>query len=302
MEQKQLNLIYALAITVVIFFLELIGGFFSNSLALISDSGHVLTDALALVMVLLVTFFALRPADRERTFGSFRLEILSALFNGSILIMVSLFIFYEAFSRFYHPEPVQTGVMMVVALIGLAANFGAAFLLSGGSKENLNLKGAYLHVLSDTGASVGVIVGGGIIAVTHWYVIDPIIGLFIGVLIMKGAIDLVMESVNILLESAPVGVSAEAVAGTIRGVKGVRDLHDLHVWTISSGINSLSAHVKIDPRETERPSEIIAEINRVLKEKYQIIHSTIQTECEDCPEGLYCRMERKEKDHHGHHH
>jgi cobalt-zinc-cadmium efflux system protein len=292
------DLTIALVITFGIFILELVGGLFSNSLALLSDSGHVLTDTLSLTLALLATVFAARPAGGKMTFGSYRFEILSALFNGSLLTLISLFIFYESYQRFFHPAPVQTGLMMGVAIIGLLGNIVSAAVLSSSSKDNLNVKGAYLHVLSDAGASVGVILGGAVMFFTGWTFIDPILGILIALLILKGAFDLVAQSVYILLESAPVAV--EEVAEAIRAVKGVADLHDLHIWTISSGLNSLSAHVKIVDSETDRASEIIREINHGLKDKFQIAHSTIQTECESCPEGLFCRMERKE--HHGHHH
>jgi cobalt-zinc-cadmium efflux system protein len=294
------SLTAALIITTVIFFVELIGGLISNSLALTSDAGHVLTDAMALILALLATIFATRPATKERTFGFYRLEILSSLFNGSFLTIIAIYIFYQAYQRFVNPTEVQSGLMLIIAFIGLLANILAALILSRTSRENLNVRGAFMHVMSDLGASVGVIIGGIIIYFTRLYIVDPILGVLIGVLILKGALDLVYESANILLESAPVGVKVEDVASTIREVKGVKDIHDLHVWAITSGMNSISAHLVINDSETERASEILKEINAGLKTKYKITHSTFQTECASCPEGLICKMEQTEREPHEH--
>ena len=294
------SLIFALIITAVIFFVELFGGLISNSLALTSDAGHVLTDAMALTMALLAAVFAARPSNKERTYGFYRLEILSSLLNGSLLTLISRYIFYQAYQRFINPSEVQSVLMLAIAFIGLLANALAALILSRSSRENLNVRGAFLHVLSDLGASFGVILGGLIIYFTGWYVIDPVLGILIGILILRGAVGLVSESVNILLEAAPAEIKVEDVAATIKEVKGVNSIHDLHIWSITSGLNSISAHIIINDAETERASEIIEEINSKLKAEYKISHSTFQTECESCPEGLICKMEPLEKEEHEH--
>jgi cobalt-zinc-cadmium efflux system protein len=299
---NQRSLTLALLIIILIFVVELAGGFVSNSLALLSDAGHMLTDAMALTLALLATIFAARPATKERTYGFYRLEILSALFNGSVLTLLSLYIFYEAVQRFLQPVPVRSDILLMVATVGLLANLGAAVILVKNSRENLNVHGAFLHVLSDLGSSVAVIIGGLMIRYLNWYYVDPVLGILIGILIMRGAVSLVLDSVNILIEGTPKGVSAEEVAKTIRGTKGVKDLHDLHIWTITSGINAASAHVIIDDKEVERASEILKEINDKLKTKYQITHSTFQTECASCPEGLICKLEPVEREEHGHRH
>jgi len=302
MNDNKKSLIAALLVTGLIFFAELIGGYISNSLALVSDAGHMLTDTMALVLALLAIIFATRPATKERTYGFYRLEILSALFNGSILTLIALYIFYQAFQRFINPSPVWSGLMLTIATIGLLANIGAAVILAGGSRENLNVRGAFLHVLSDLVSSVAVIVGGLIIQFTRWYYIDPILSVLIGILILRGAMMLVFESANILLEAAPKGMVTEEVALTIKAVKGVRDIHDLHVWAITSGINAISAHILIEDSEAERASQILKEINELLKTRYAISHATFQTECVSCPEGLVCHIEPAEEREHEHRH
>jgi cobalt-zinc-cadmium efflux system protein len=301
MMNNQRSLSLALLVILLIFFVELAGGIVSNSLALLSDAGHMLTDTMALALALLATIFAARPATKERTFGFYRLEILSALFNGALLTLVALYIFYEAIVRFLNPVAVKSDILLLIATVGLLANIGAAVILARSSRENLNVRGAFLHVISDLASSVAVIIGGLLIRYLGWAYVDPLLGVVIGIMIMRGALSLVLESVNILLESAPKGISVEAVAAAIREVRGVTDVHDLHVWAITSGLNSIAAHVVIDDRQTGRAPQILREINAKLNSAFQIQHSTFQTECESCPEGLICRAEPTESEH-GHHH
>jgi cobalt-zinc-cadmium efflux system protein len=288
---NQGKLALALLITVIIFFVELAGGFLSNSLALVSDAGHMLTDAGALLIALLATIFALRPATKERTWGFYRLEIISALWNGSVLVVMAAYIFYQAYQRFLNPAPVKTDVMLMIATIGFISNVGAAVILARESRENLNVRGAFLHVISDLVSSIGVIIGGAIILFTRWYYIDSILSVLIGLLILRGAWGLIYDSVNVLLEAVPKGIDLEEVSQTIRKIKGVKDLHDLHAWTIGSGINAVSAHIVIEDAEVERAAGVLQEIKAVLKSRYNMAHSTFQTECGACPEGLVCRIE-----------
>lgn len=287
----------ALLINVVLFFAELTGGFLSNSLALLSDAGHLLTDILALVLALLAEIFAASPATKKKTFGFFRLEILSALFNGVFLTLIALFIFYEAVLRFAHPEPVQSTLMLIIATIGFLGNLGAAVILAGPSRENLNIRGAFVHGLSDTASSIGVIAAGVLIHFFGWAYADPILGILIGLLILRGAFDLIMESVNVLLEATPKGVKTDDVVNAICSVKGVKDIHDLHVWSITTGINTLSAHVLIEAAEIDRTGEILEEIRQALKTKFSITHSTFQTECDSCSDELFCTLEPHKKAH-----
>lgn len=282
----------ALLITVLLFFAELAGGFIANSLALLSDAGHLLTDALSLTLALLASVFAALPATRRRTFGFYRLEILAALLNGSLLLVIAFFIFYEAGLRLFHPVPVQSTIMLVIATIGLLGNIGSAVILAGASRANLNVRGAFVHVVSDALSSVGVIVGGLLVHFLGWYYADPLLGFLIGLLILRGAYHLLSESANVLLEAAPSGLKVYDVAAAICGVKGIKDIHDLHVWSISSGLNALSAHLLIEEAEAKRAGEILREVREMLKKKFEIGHSTFQTECENCPDDLFCHFER----------
>lgn len=294
---NQRSLIAVLLITLIIFFIELFGGFMANSLALLSDAGHMLTDILALVLAILAVTFAALPATSKRTFGFYRLEIISALFNGSFLTLVAFFIFYESIVRLWQPEPIQSTAMLMVATVGFLANIGGAVILAGASRENLNVRGAFLHVISDAISSLGVVIGGILIHFFGWYYADPILGVIIGILILRGAFTLVMESVNVLMEAAPKGISALEVARTIKNVAGVEDIHDLHIWTISSGLNAISAHILINREWTDQAATVLAKIKTVLKEKYQIGHSTFQTECQACPDELVCRLEQADPSH-----
>jgi len=296
------SLILALLIIGSVFLLELVGGIFSKSLALVSDAGHMLTDTMALLLALLATTFATLPATKQRTYGFYRLEILSALFNGSFLTIIAFYIFYQAYFRFLHPVEIQSALMLLIATIGLFANLGAAVILSKSSQQNLNVRGAFLHVLSDLLSSVGVIVGGVLIHFWGWYYADPILGIMIGILILRGAVKLVYESSHILLEAVPLGINLDEVAATIKEVRGVENLHDLHIWTITSGINAISAHLVIKDGEAHRASEILQEINKLLKEKYHITHATFQTECLSCPQGLICQIEPEKGEKHEHFH
>ncbi len=297
MNNNQKGLIAALAVTAVMFLAELIGGYLANSLALQSDAGHMLTDCMALVMALLATTLASRPANKKQTFGFYRLEILSSLFNGSVLTLIAAYIFFQAYLRFQHPAPVWSGLMLTIATIGLLGNIGAAVILVRGSRENLNLRGAFLHVLSDMASSVGVIIGGLVIQFTRWYYIDPILSVLIAILILRGALSLVFESASILIESAPSGIDLDEVTRTICSFDGVEDIHDLHVWSITSGINAISAHIVIEKGAVEQTAEILKKIRDELKQKFNISHATFQTECEACEQDLFCHMERREEAH-----
>jgi cobalt-zinc-cadmium efflux system protein len=294
--KNQRILVSALLITILVFVVELVGGLYSGSLALSADAGHMLTDAMALILALLAAIFAALPANKKNTFGFYRLEILSALFNGALLTLISLFIFYEAYQRFAHPAAIDSNLMLMVATVGFLANIGAAVILAGASRKSMNIRGAFLHVISDAVSSVGVIIGGVLIHYVKWYYADPVISIFIGVLILRGALHLVFDAVNVLLEGVPPGVKLEEVAAAIKSVKGVKDLHDLHVWTITSGLNAVSAHLVIDDNAAQRAAGILKEVNQLLKDKYQLNHCTFQTECDSCPTGLICQVEPGEKE------
>ena len=287
-------LVLALSITALMMAVEFAGGILSGSLALISDAGHMLTDAGALALALFALWFSRKPATAEKTYGFYRAEILSALLNGSVLIVIAGYIFYEAIRRFMNPTEVQGMLMLGVAGIGLAANLAAAFVLSRGSKKNLNVRAALWHVLSDAFSSAGVIIGGLIILFTGVFIVDPIIGFVIGLVILRGAWKVVRESVDILLEATPKDIKHEEVKKTLCEVKGVREVHDLHIWTITSGMRALSAHVLIDDTLVSRCGGVSRDLKKTLRDKFLIDHVTLEFECKACPEGLVCRIEKED--------
>lgn len=279
-----------LGIVLVIMVAEIIGGFLSNSLALLSDAGHMLTDALALGLSLFAISLARRPATSKRTYGYHRAEIMAALINGTILILVSVYIFYEAYGRFSESPEVKSPLMMAVAGVGLIANFIGIFLLRRGSRKSINVRAAFWHIIGDTLSSVGVIIAGVIIFFTGWYIADPILAVIIGIVILWGAVRIVKESVDILLESVPPHIEIEKVTAIVKTVPGVVDLHDVHVWTITSGIYAMSAHLSIADQMVSQSCDILTKVNLVLAEEFNITHTTLQMECHSCPTGLACNL------------
>lgn len=297
-----------LAIVVVVMVAEIIGGLLSNSLALLGDAGHMLVDALALVLSLFALTLARRPATTSRTFGFHRAEIMAALINGVILGFVSFFIFYEAYQRFRQPPEVRSTLMLIIGAIGLVANLAGIWLLRRTHNISLNIRAAFLHILGDTISSVGVVVAGVVIALTGWTYADPIIAVVIGIIILFGAVQLVRESSDILLEAVPKSIQADKVIQVIKNIEGVKDLHDVHIWTITSGIYALSTHLFIQDQMVSRTRDIIDKVNHELAEHFNITHTTLQVECdrcEKCSEGLVCQLSRPEngndnRNEHGH--
>ncbi len=282
----------ALVIVLVVMAFEVIGGIVSNSLALLSDAGHMLVDALALGLSLFAMTVAQRPATPTKTYGYHRVEIMAALANGTILVLISLYIFYQAYQRFLDPPHVQTPLMLLVAIIGLAANLAGMLLLRRSSHRSLNIKAAYWHIIGDTISSVGVIVAGVIILVTGWYVLDPVIAVFIGGIILWGAVRIVRESADILLEAVPSHIQVNKVIETIKNAPGVEDVHDIHIWTITSGMHALSAHLVIEDQIVSRSAEIVEAVNQDLSRYFDIRHTTLQLECGSCPTGFICDISR----------
>jgi cobalt-zinc-cadmium efflux system protein len=279
-----------LVLVLVIMVAEVIGGILSNSLALLSDAGHMLTDALALGLSLFAMNLARRPATPTRTYGYHRAEIMAALVNGTTLVLVSVFIFYQAYHRFSALPAVKSPLMLAVAVIGLAANLISMFLLRRGSRKSINVRAAFWHIIGDTLSSVGVIIAGVFIYFTGWYIADPILAVVIGIVILWGAVRIVWESVDILLESVPAHVEMEKVTAAVKAVPGVEDLHDIHIWTITSGIYALSAHLSIADQKVSQSCDVLTKVNRVLADDFNITHTTLQLECESCPTGLICNL------------
>ncbi len=269
----------ALVTTSVILVAEFVGGWLSNSLALLADAGHMLSDALALLLAYLAVSFASRPATRSKTYGWHRLEILAALVNGVVLVAISGFIGWEAYERLLEPPTVDAPLMMGVAVIGLIANGLGLFFLSGHT-HSLNLRSAYLHVLGDLLSSVAVVVGGVVMLATGAYWIDPALSALISAVIVVGAWRLLRESVDVLLEATPAGIEYSEVEGAISALPGVEGVHDLHIWSLTSGIYALSCHVEVKRERLVECEGILDAVRLVVRERFAIDHTTVQIEPE----------------------
>lgn len=282
-ERRSLTL--TLGITLSIMVVEAVGGWLTGSLALRADAGHMLTDSSSLVLAVLALSFASRPADLKRTYGFYRLEILAALANGVALFLLALWIVWEAIERFSEPKAIDAGLMAGIAGIGLAANVVGLLLLNRGH-GSLNLRGAYLHVLGDAMSSVGVIVAALVILFTGWTPIDPILSIAIALVIVWSGIDLVKEAVDVLLEAVPAHLDLADVLHSMEHAEGVTTVHDLHIWTISSGMHALSAHVVVQSCDMDRNDEILRGLRQMLLEKYHLDHVTLQIETPTHCEGI----------------
>lgn len=305
MAKKTLRLAFFL--TMIILAAEVTGGLVSHSLALLSDAGHVLTDIFALGLAWFATAQTERPANASKTFGYHRVGILAALANAVTLILITVWILWEAVGRILHPEPVQPVVMFLSAGIGIVVNLFIGFGLQK-EGDNLNVRAAALHVFGDVGASVGVIVAGLVILLTHWYPADPILSVGIAALIAWGAWRILRETTDILLEAVPKDINLPELVRDMMRMKGVSDVHDLHVWCIASGMYALSCHASIADLPPSESTPILRTLEATLREKYQIGHTTIQFEShahEDdycCVDGLYCSMDTTRKAHASHDH
>jgi cobalt-zinc-cadmium efflux system protein len=282
----QRNMLVVLSITAGIMIAEIIGGLLANSLALLSDAGHMLTDLLALGLSLVAMRFARKPPTPAKTFGFYRLEILAAFCNGMLLLIISLYIFYEAYHRLIDPREIKGLYMLLVAAIGLLANGAGIAILRKSTLRSLNMRSAFFHLVGDTISSAGVIVGGIVIIYTGWYMVDPIISILIGGLILRGAYSLARESIDILLEATPKDINVEEMASDLVRIEGVKDVHHLHLWTITSGLYAMSAHVVINDLLISKSSQILEEIEKLLQGKYSMEHITIQFESESCGDDL----------------
>lgn len=270
-------LAWALALTFVILLVEAIGGWVSNSLALLADAGHVLTDAGALGLSLFVAWLSRQPSSAEKTYGYLRWEILAALINGATLLGISAWIVIEALQRFRHPEHVAGGVMLAAAALGFVVNAVAAWLLHGAHESSLNVRGAYLHVLGDMLASLGTVAAAVVIRFTGWLTADPIASLLTTLLIVAGAWTLVRESVDVLLEASPPHIDLDTVRARIESIPNVESVHDLHVWTVTSGMVAMSAHAIV--RDSRCHQDVLERAHDALQDM-GIEHVTIQLECE----------------------
>ena len=273
---SQRLLLTILVLTFAYMLAEAIGGYFANSLALLSDAGHMLTDVAAIALSLFAVRFASRPATARKTYGFYRLEILAALANGVTLLLLAFLICYEAWQRLGRPEEIKAIPLILISVGGLAVNIISARMLSHVDPENLNMRSAFLHVISDLLGSIGAIVAGLLVLWKGWLWADPAISIAISILIIYSAWRLVSNSVNVLLEGVPSHINAAAVEEAMRTVDGVRAVHDLHIWTITSDRHALTAHVVI--AELSESYRILRELRNLLAEKFSLTHSTIQLE------------------------
>jgi len=279
-------LLLTLIITITFALVELLGGLLSGSLALISDSGHMFTDILALALSLWAGYMATRMTNERQTFGLLRVEILVALVNGVALVVISLFIIWEGILRIQEPVSIEAPLMLTVASAGLLANIAGVMLLRHGAEENLNVKGAFLHVLGDMLSSVGVIAAAILILLFDLRIADPIISMAIGVIIIYGAWKIIAQSIYILLEFAPGHIDVDELKAEMQKLPGVVEAHDIHVWTLGSGIYALSAHIQVKDQPVSACSCIIKDVEGLLKEKYRITHSTLQIEYAACQDEV----------------
>jgi cobalt-zinc-cadmium efflux system protein len=277
--------ILALALTGLILIAEVAGGLLTNSLALLSDAAHVFLDILALGLSYAALRLAARPADDRHTYGFHRFEVLAALANGALLLLMAFGIFWEAWIRFRDPAPVLAGPMLVVAVIGLVVNLVVALVLRDHDHDDLNVRSAFLHVLGDALSSVGVIVAGVIILLTGWTLADPLASVMIGVIILAGSGRVLRQALHILVEGTPEGLSAGQIARIMREAPGVSEVHDLHIWTVSPGYVALSAHVVLDDLSLSEVQEVQDSLRQILGRRFSIHHTTIQMESANCGQG-----------------
>ncbi len=277
--EKSLKIAFALTLTFLI--VELVGGIVAESLALLSDAAHMFTDTAALAIALLAIRISKRPADRKRTFGYHRFEILAAAFNAMLLLLVAVYILWEAYLRIKAPAQIQSNLMLVIAIVGLVVNLISMRVLRSGQEESLNVKGAYLEVWADMIGSVGVIVGAGLIKLTGWAWVDSAVAILIGVWVVPRTMTLLKSSINILLEGVPENIDMAQVESTLRGMPGVKSFHDLHVWSVTSGKTTLTVHLVLD-ESVDAETQVLPILRSRLAEGFGLHHLTVQCETTPC--------------------
>jgi cobalt-zinc-cadmium efflux system protein len=290
-EERTPSLAWTLALVIAYTAAEVIGGLWSGSLALLADAGHMVSDAAALALTLFAIRFARKSPTSERTFGFHRAEILAALVNGVTLMAIAVFIILEAYERLHDPRPIDGGLMLGVAAGGLAVNLAGLWLLGGSHAHDLNVRGAWLHVFTDALGSAQAIIAGVLILAYGWYWVDAAVSILIALLVVYSAWSLVSQSVHVLMEGSPAHIPVAEVRAALRSIDTVKDVHDLHVWSITSGFVSLSAHVVVDDGADE--ATVLKSSERVLVERFGIHHTTIQIDrCETCDQAHHDVHER----------
>ncbi|MBN2549434.1 MAG: cation transporter [Anaerolineales bacterium] len=284
----------SLGLTLAFLVVEFIAGLWANSLALLTDAVHNLTDVLALGLSWYAMRLTLQPPNANKTFGYHRAGILAAFINSSTLVVISLGIFYEAYQRLTSPPEVKSGILIGVGLLAFFVNLGTAWLVKQGSEHDLNMRSAFIHLMGDVFSTIGAVIAGVIIWFTGWNWLDPLVSALIGVLILWNAWIILRETADILLEGAPLDVDMAHMVKDILQVPRVLGMHDLHVWSITRSLRALSAHILTDDLSMRQGVEIQRQINELLHHKYHIDHATLQLECEGCePDGLFCDLNGK---------
>ncbi len=284
--QLERKLFYSILLNGLIALTELVGGAFANSLALVSDAMHNFSDFVALIISLIATRMMNWTGNTKKSYGYFRFEILAAFINSALLVLIGAYIIYEAIGRFSHPLQIRTQLMLIIATIGFAANLFSVFLLHKHREENLNVKSAFLHLLTDTLESAAVIATAVAISLFNFSILDLIVSVIIGIFIIKSSWDLLLESVNILTEGSPEGIDLNEVADFIKTFPGIKGVHHLHIWSLSSNFRALSAHIVVDDMQLSRTGAITNELERRLANKFSIDHPTFQLEADACEEDL----------------
>jgi cobalt-zinc-cadmium efflux system protein len=294
---------WSLVATSAFVLLEIVAGVRAHSLALISDAGHNFTDALALALAWFGFYLQSKPANETKTFGYHRAGVLSAFSNALALVALSAWILYESVLRLSRPAAVNAMVMVVVACLGLLMNGGIMLALRRASRGDVNIRGAFVHMLGDALGSIAIIAGALAIRFTGWRQVDPILSILIALLIVWTAWDIIRESLNILLEGLPRGIRLADVANAMKRTAGVLDVHDLHIWSLGSSAHALSCHVLIEDVPPSASDVILRRLNGVLEEKFRIAHTTVQFEHVSCAiSETGCAIPVKLEDHEGHHH
>ena len=297
--EKRLFLTFS--ITLFILFAEMLGGLLSNSLALLSDAGHVLTDAFALGLSMIAARISKRPSDYKATYGYQRVGLLAAVINGLSLLVISVFIFFESYHRFVSPPSINTSVMLPIAVAGLLGNILMALVLGSGHHD-LNVKSAWLHVLGDTLSSVGVILSGTIVYLTGWSYADPVASIIIGIIILAGGVRVLKETSSIFLEFTPKGFQVEDIAKRIAEIPEVMGIHAVHIWLVAHRRVAFTAHVLVHDQKLSEVEPIRKKVEEVLNDM-NINHILLQFECAECQNsGLYCQIHSHEDDGTDHHH
>jgi cobalt-zinc-cadmium efflux system protein len=290
------KLLYGIGLSLTVLVMEVIGGILSNSLALLSDAGHVLTDIMALGLSWYGVQQAVRPSNSRMTFGYHRVGVIVAIVNALSIFAIAGIILFEAYYRFQQLPEVKSQMMMAIASIGLAANIIVVFWLRGAQRDNINIRSAFWHAFGDALASVGVIVGGVVILTTGQYWVDPLVSVIISLIIIVSAWNILREGFRVILEASPQDVNVTEMVQALKQIQGVRDVHDIHVWSVSPELRAMNGHILIDDIATSQAAELRAKIEAVVRQKYHIGHITLQMECQSCSTtDTFCNLNHCEK-------